>query len=79
MYDVITDNNAGYDSTQATYKIYLKSGGSKTISPDVVHIRHGSKSKSYLTVKHVQQVTTVFGIKSYGGKYTTYDLVLSGK
>ena len=78
-YDVIKDNNADYDSTQSTYKIYLKSGGSKTISPDVVHIQHGSKSKSYLIVKHMQWVVTMFGMKSYGGKYTAYDLVLSGR
>lgn len=71
MYDVI--NNS--DST--SYKIYLKSGGTKTVSPKIVHVT--KSTQSYLKTETKQIGVNFFGLKVNGQSYDNTTLYLNDK
>ena len=81
MYDVVGstgDSDDNGDSTNtATYKVYLQSGKSKVVSPEIVHTK--KFSTPYLKIQKKQMVTYVYGIKIIGEKYTDSTLYVNDK
>lgn len=71
MYDI---NGNGPDST---YRVYLKSGKTKTLSPKVVHVNRSKKS--YLQTTRRLHFINVFGIKFKLSTYTENTLYLNDK
>lgn len=81
MYDVVGssgDSDDNGDSTNtATYKVYLQSGKSKVVSPEIIHIK--KSFTPYLKIQKKQMVTYVYGIKIIGEKYTDSTLYVNDK
>lgn len=81
MYDVVGstgDNDDNGDSTIVpTYKVYLQSGKSKVVSPEIVHTK--KFFTPYLKTEKKQMVTYAYGIKIIGGKYTDSTLYVNDK
>lgn len=71
MYDINSDVSNG------TYRVYLKSGKTKTVSPKVVHV---NRSKgSYLKTTRRLHFTNIFGLKFKADTYTENTLYLNDK
>ena len=72
MYDVVPDNES-----IISYKVSLKTGGTKTISPTVIHV---NKSKqSYLKGVKKSKVVNLGFVKIPISEYTDYTLYLNDK
>ena len=72
MYDIVPD-----DESIISYKVSLKTGGTKTISPTVIHV---NKSKqSYLKGVKKSEVVNLGFVKIPISKYTDYTLYLNDK
>ena len=71
MYDI---NGNGPDST---YRVYLKSGKTKTLSPKVVHVNRSKES--YLQTTRRLHFINLFGLKFKFGTYTERTLYLNDK
>lgn len=72
MYDIVPD-----DESIISYKVSLKSGRTKTISPTVIHV---NKSKqSYLKGVKKSKVVNLGFVKIPISKYTDYTLYLADK
>lgn len=76
MYDIVNPND-DEETTSVKYKVYLKSGGSKTVSSKIVHVNRSKTS--YLKTINKQVVFDVFGLKFGGDKYKDYTLYISDK
>lgn len=71
MYDINSDVSNG------TYRVYLKSGKTKTVSPKIVHV---NRSKgSYLKTTCRLHFTNIFGLKFKSDTYTESTLYLNDK
>ena len=71
MYDI---NGNGPDGT---YRVYLKSGKTKTLSPKVVHVNRSKES--YLQTTRRLHLINLFGIKFRLSTYTENTLYLNDK
>lgn len=76
MYDMINTQD-DWDNSSVKYKVYLKSGKTKTVSPKVVYVNHSKES--YLKTQRNQYMTKLFGLKFKNHTTTDYVLYLNDK
>lgn len=77
MYDIIYNSDDSNNDPSIAYRVQLKSGKTKTVSPKVVHVNRSKES--YLQATHRLQIIDIFGLKFKAGAYTENKLYLNDK
>lgn len=77
IYDIVINNNDFFENSNVKYKIYLKSGKTKTVSPKIVHVNQSHQP--YLKKEREQKIMHVLWLKFKGPIDTNYTLYLNDK